>query len=103
MLKSVATPHINFAEHSSEASIDAPHDQSSKLPFRLYIELKPRSLAAVIERLEVFSQSPDAIYYSRRPADDMASMVLSFDHASDPVRNEIKSWLSQLVGVRTVS
>src|ERR1700759_3052211 len=87
MLKSLVPAQVNCAEHSFELSIEARHDQCSSLPFRLHIELKPRSLAAVIERLEVFSQSPDAIYYSRKPADDMACMVLSFAHASDPVRN----------------
>lgn len=97
------TPHNTCAHYATGPSIDAHVGACSGLSFRLLIELKPRSLAAVIERLEVFSQSPDRICYSRRSVDDMASMVLFFDRASDPVRDEIKSWLNQLVGVRTLS
>ncbi len=97
------TPHSTCANYTAEPAIDAHVGPSNGQSFRLHIELKPRSLAAVIERLEVFSQSPDGIFYSRRSADDMASMVLFFDRASDPVRNEIKNWLNELVGVRTVA
>lgn len=100
-INSAAMLHHDRSASPAELSEVVNGDVGGSMSFQLHIELKPRSLVAVIERLEVFSRSPDAICYSRRPADDMASMVLFFDHASDPVRQEIKSWLNQLVGVRT--
>ena len=72
-------------------------------PFRVYLELRPRCLAAILQRLELLDQSPSAMQFSKGSLDSVASLVLCFDRANEPTREAIVNWLKDLVGVRAVS